>query len=92
MKEHARVDPGTTRDLSSETALWFNAPGRETVKVIASAEPIDVRLFEMEGYPERGFKNPLERLLAQAMGTRGAVVSLREADWGTLQVEFPVTE
>jgi len=97
MKEHARIEPGKTRDLSEETALLLNALGRETLKVIASAEPIDVRLFEMEGYAAyKGTRgsglSPLERLLAEAMGTRGAVVSLREADWGTLQVELQVTE
>jgi hypothetical protein len=97
MREHARIDPGKTRDLREETALLLNAPGRETLKLIASAEPIDVQLFEMEGYEAyKGTRgpgmSPLERLLAEAMGTRGAVVSLREADWGTLQVEFPVTE
>jgi hypothetical protein len=96
-QEHARLAVGKTRDLSAETGLLLNAPGQETVKVIASAEPIDVRLFEMQGYAAykrtRGAAlNPLERLLAEAMGTRGAVVSLREADWGTLQVEFPVTD
>lgn len=96
-REHARVSVAKTRDLSGETGLLLNAPGQETVKVIASAEPIDVRLFEMAGYAAyKGTRgsgmNPLERLLAEAMGTRGAVVSLREADWGTLQVEFPVTD
>ena len=97
-REHARLAVGKTRDLSDETALLLNVPGRETIKVIASTEPINARLFTMEGYAAytgihgKARLNPLERLLVEAMGTRGAVVRLREADWGTLQVEFPVTD
>jgi hypothetical protein len=95
--EHARFDPGKTRDLSAEAGLLLNAPGEETVKVIASASPIDVRLFEAEGYATlvqtRGTElNPLERLLAEAIFTRGQPVSIRQEDWGTLQAAFPVVE
>jgi hypothetical protein len=37
-----------------------------------------------------GSLNPLERLLSEAMYTRGQAVSLSQDDWGTLQVEFEV--
>jgi hypothetical protein len=66
--------------------------GGETVKLIASREPIEISLLEQTGY-ERGDarpRTPLERLLANAMsGTRGAV-RIRNDAWGTRQVSFSV--
>jgi hypothetical protein len=67
-------------------------PGGETVKLIASREPIDISLLEQTGY-ERGDarpRTPLEKLLANAMsGSRGAV-RIRNDAWGTRQVSFSV--
>ena len=93
--EYARLAAGESRDLSRETALLLNTPGEEMVKVIASRQPIAINLFEAKGYEDfrdqRGSGlNPLERLLAEAMFTRGNVIAVGESDWGTRQVEFPV--
>jgi hypothetical protein len=89
--EHAYVARNERRDLRHETGLLLDTVGRETVKVIATREPVDVRLFEQEGFEEiRGELNPLERLLAAAMHTRAGVFRIREQDWGTQQVEFEV--
>jgi len=95
--EYARLAAGESRDLSQETALLLNAPGEEIVKVIASRQPIAVSLFEAKGY--EGFRgqrgsglNPLERLLAEAMFTRGTTISMSESNWGTRQVAFPVVK
>jgi hypothetical protein len=96
--EHARIKAGNTRDLGDDTVLLLNALGLETVKVIASAEPLDVRLLESESYTTfertRGANatllSPLERLLAEAMFTRGKPVSMAAQRWGTLMAEFTV--
>lgn len=92
IQEQARIEPGQERDLSRETGLLLNAPGTELVKLIATREPIDVRLFESADYRQvrGGSLNPLERLLSEAMYTRGQAVSLSQDDWGTMQVEFEV--
>ena len=95
--EYARLAAGESRDLSHETALLLNTPGEEIVKVIASRQPIAVSLFEAKGYESfRGQRgpslNPLERLLAEAMFTRGKPISMSESNWGTRQVAFPVVK
>jgi len=91
-QEHARVNAGEERDLSKATGLQLDARGVETLKVIVSRKPIDVRLFEAEGYRgvQKSALNPLERLLVELMDTRGQAISLQEDDWGTVQVEFAV--
>ncbi len=78
--------------MSKETGLRLDARGVETLKVIVSRQPIDVRLLEAEGYRgvQRSALNPLERLLIELMDTRGETISLQEDDWGTVQVEFAV--
>jgi hypothetical protein len=95
-QEHARVAPRESRDLSQETALLLSTPGTEMVKLLATSEPVDVRLFEREGYREARTRgaglNPLERLLATAMFTRGETMFLTPKSWGTVQAEFSVTE
>jgi len=97
-REEARLKPEERRDLMKETALLLDVAGAETIKLIATQDPIDVRLFESEGYDElrgeRGGLNPLERLLAAAMYTRDGnrVVDMRESEWSTLQAEFQVGE
>jgi hypothetical protein len=94
--ESARLAAGESRNLSQETALLLNTPGEETIKVIASRQPIAVSLFEAQGYEDfRGQRenlNPLERLLAEAMFTRGKPIDVRESEWGTWQVVFPVVK
>ncbi len=96
-REHARIEPGESRDLSQEAALLLNTQGTEMVKLLATSEPIDARLFELAGYREvsaqrGGTLNPLERLLTTAMYTRGEVMLSAPKSWGTIQAEFPVTE
>jgi hypothetical protein len=72
--------------------LLLNTPGAELIKLIATREPIDVRLFESADYRlvRGGSLNPLERLLSEAMYTRGQAVSVSRDKWGTLQAEFEV--
>ncbi len=96
-REHARLGPGESRDLSQEAGLLLDMRGTEMVKLIASSEPIDVRLFELAGYravqaQRGGTLNPLEHLLASAMYTRGQVMSVAPKSWGTEQAEFPVSD
>lgn len=96
-REDARVEPGESRDLSQESALLLNERGTEMVKLLATSEPIDVRLFQRAGYravkrQRGGTLNPLERLLSTAMYTRGKPIFSAPRSWGTKQAEFPVGE
>ena len=90
----ARVPAGTTLDLHDYNggyAQRLDAPGDWLVKLIATREPIDIRLLEQGGYRRRGGGlNPLERLLVRALeGTRGNI-TVGTGEWGTLQVMIPV--
>jgi hypothetical protein len=96
-QQDARFEAGESRDLSEQTALLLNMRGTEMIKMLATSEPVDVRLFELAGYREvqeqrGGALNPLERLLAAAMYTRGQVMFVTPKSWGTAQAEFPVTD
>lgn len=96
-RESARLEPGESRDLSQEAGLLLNARGTEMIKLLATREPIDVRLFERAGYREvlkqrGGTLNPLERLLTAAMYNRGLIIVSAPKRWGTTQVEFPVVD
>lgn len=76
-------------------AIYFPNPGRETIKVILSAEAIDTRVFEMQG--TRDFKtrgdsllSPLERLLSHS-ATRGQKsLAPGPSKWGTIEAEMLV--
>jgi hypothetical protein len=91
-QEEARINPGEERDLSAVAGLLLNTPGTEVIKLIATRDPIEARLFESADYDKvrGGSPNPLERLISEAMYTRGQAVSMAQDDWGTLQVEFAV--
>jgi len=47
--DYARLAAGTSRDLSQEAVLRLNKPGVETIKVIASREPVDVESLGIRG-------------------------------------------
>jgi Caspase domain/Domain of unknown function (DUF4384) len=91
-QDAARLTAGETRDLKDQTVLVLNATGIETLKLIATTEPIDVRLFEtpLQVVASRSSLNPLESLLAQAMTSRAAVEHKDVTDWRTSQASFDV--
>lgn len=96
-QQTALIEAGGQRDFNlRNNTIVFTAPGDEAVKVIVSVNPIDVRLFEVDGYRTASARgpglNPLERLLSEALDTRGAPPALSNSDWGTLDVAFTVTE
>ena len=93
----ALIETGKQREFNPQNnTIVFTAPGEEAVKVIVSVNPIDVRLFEVDGYRTATARgpglNPLERLLSEALHTRDARTTLSDDDWGTLDVAFTVTE
>ncbi|MGE0083100.1 MAG: caspase family protein [Desulfococcaceae bacterium] len=92
-QEDALIRPLEERDYREVAALASNQAGEETVKIIVTELPIDVALLESEGFArdEKKEMNPLEKLLSNAMdGTRGEVIRIRNAQWGTMQYSFQV--
>jgi len=93
--EYARIKAGEKRELTiKDGILMVDKPGEETIKVIASAYPIDISLLEQSKFKVKGRNmkglNPLERLLVNAVhGIRGKL-SKRNDDWATDQVTFEV--
>lgn len=89
-REEALLRAGETRPVSPWLVL--DAPGVEVIKLIVTREPIDPQLLETSGYLEirGGPTNPLERLLAQAVRSRGELVRADANDWSTAQAEFQV--
>lgn len=78
-------------DLIASRWMRLNDPGVETIKLIVSTEPIDVRLLENEeGYERKGDLKPLERLLKAAGRRRGDFEDIKVEDWGTLQDDHEV--
>ena len=93
--EQARIPAGERRRLD-HTGLLLDAVGSEIVKFIVTAQPLDVRLFEAEGYEtvnkQRGALNPLERLVAAAMATRAEPMRVPRTDWSSQQAAFSVRD
>lgn len=92
--DSARIDAGETRDLTGTVGLMFNEPGEEYVKLIVTSRPIDVRVFQSTGY-QRGMRSaqlidPLERLLAVALHTRGQTVVFSDREWDTREAVFEI--
>ncbi|WP_350117073.1 caspase family protein [Nitrosomonas sp.] len=89
--EYALVNIGIPKDLDG--AIYFPNTGRETIKVILSAEAIDTTVFESEGTRDAGTRgssllNPLERLLSRS-ATRGqSVAAPGPSKWGTMEAEM----
>lgn len=92
--EHARVNPGTGRELIEEVGLLADITGEETLKFIASRQPIDVTLLESSRFELRGGHkgtyNPLEQLLVNVMYGQRSVVRYNIDEWATQQVSFEV--
>ena len=89
------IPPDKDHNFKAEAGVVIDEPGEDTIKVIASQQPLDVSLFEQEVYvtrestETRGDENPLEDFLARSMGgaTRsGLITSNKRAKWGTVQV------
>ncbi|MEO8134020.1 MAG: caspase family protein [Betaproteobacteria bacterium] len=90
-REEALLKPNEVRDLGAEFMYQLNDPGVEVIKLIASSTSIDARLFESDGYRQRGELNPLERLLAGASTSRtGEIQRYSTSEWGTAQAQFVV--
>jgi hypothetical protein len=90
-QEEARIKGGMGIDLAKNRWLRLNDPGIETIKLIVSSDPIDVRLLENEeGFEKKGDLNPLERLLKAAGRRRGDIEDTKVEDWGTLQADYEV--
>jgi hypothetical protein len=96
IQERARLKGGQRVDLDAlkeEERAWLqlNDRGVETIKLILSSNPIDVRLVENEdGYEKRGDPNPLERLLKAAGRGRRDLQAIEIEDWGTIQADYEV--
>ena len=94
--EAALISSGKSLNLLQEDyALLLDTAGEETVKVIASLEPIRVELLEQAAYKSRGANsmNPLEKLLSSALGgQRGQSISIRPATWGVQQITLKVVD
>jgi len=96
IQEKARLNAEQRVDLDTQEEkvrawLEFDEPGVETIKLIASTSPIDVRLLENEGgYEKRGGLNPLEALLKAADRRSRNSQGIKIDDWGTLQADFEV--
>lgn len=90
-QEEARLKREEGVDLAKSRWLRLNDSGVETIKLIVSSEPIDVRLLENEeGFEKKGDLNPLERLLTAAGRRRGDIHDAKVEDWGTLQADYDV--
>lgn len=91
--EYALVRAGNTRELIEDhLGLITNLEGKETLKLIVSREPIDVRLLEQQAFKQRSQFNPLERLLFihAVHGKRGRALSGKNAQWATGLTAFEV--
>jgi hypothetical protein len=96
-QQTALVAAGQRKELNPRfNTILFANPGEESVKLIVSTNPIDVRLFEVGGLRAQvgrsAASDPLTHLLEGALNTRDARAELGDADWGTLDVTFSVTE
>jgi len=91
-QEYVFVDAGETRKLiDDELGLETIFEGKETLKLIVSTKPIDVRLLEQEPFKQRSGFNPLEELLFvyAVHGKRGRALS-GNAQWATGLTAFEV--
>ena len=65
------------RDFGDIAGFLAEAPSVDTIKLIATAIPLDVGLFEQTAYKTRGAgtanENPLERFLIRSMGNSGII-------------------
>jgi hypothetical protein len=91
----ALLGNNTTRDLFEiPRIINLTKAGEEIVKVIATRQPINVRLLQQEGYVRRGideYMNPLERLLASTIhGTRNAP-NVANDSWSARTINIAVT-
>ena len=98
---HGRQDIIDTR----ETGRLVLSSGNETIKIIASEEPIPVKYFAQESYIKteelkdsaastRGFLNPFNSLIVAAIGgkTRGKLIMADPTlnKWGTMQMSVNI--
>jgi len=95
--EYAHVSAGKKRDLTfPDGVLMLNRIGKETLLVITSIRPIDVRLLKTTGFKRGSVRalNSLERLLVNALhGIRGAKrvrIKVRNNEWATGLATFEV--
>lgn len=95
--EYARVNAGEFRDLSRKVGMLLDTPGEEYLKLIIARQAINVRVFQRTGYrflkrdgESSNFLNPLERLLGEALHTRGQMVAMPGSEWDTRQASLEV--
>jgi hypothetical protein len=89
--EYARVNAGEKRELIKEVVLVLEDIGEQTIKLIATIQPIDVSLLQLKGFREHEDFTPLERLLVSAVhGQRARVLRMLNDEWFTKQVTFEV--
>ncbi len=85
---YARLKSGEKRKLREEVVLFMGDVGIETLKVITSTKPIDMRLLEQSGL--KNFLNPLEQLLSNASHGWRQKALVEVGEWATEQVTFKV--
>jgi hypothetical protein len=89
-EEYALIKAGEKRELFDEAMLMTEQSGEETIKLIASKQPIEVLLLEQDAFKRNRKLNPLERLLVSAaQGLRG-LSRVQNYEWMTEQVSFQV--
>ncbi|MBF0240613.1 MAG: hypothetical protein HQM12_23175 [SAR324 cluster bacterium] len=92
-QETALIKKGNSIDLFERgTILELSDIGEETIKLIISKNPVDIRLFAQDEYKSRGVKNPLEEIISQTMSgnSRGKPIKLAINEWGTFQISVNV--
>jgi len=90
-QEEARLNGDERVDLAKMRWLRLDDPGVETIKLIVSSVPVDIKLLEnAEGFEKKGDLNPLEKLLREAGRGRGIIDEARIGDWGTVQADYNV--
>ncbi len=91
-KEYALIKANKKRELFEEVLLMMVQSGEETIKLIASKQPIDVLLLEQKAFKgSRHLRlNPLERLLVSAAQGQRGLSRISNSEWVTEQVSFQV--
>lgn len=93
IQDDPSLKQGECIDLVQRRWLYFTELGLETIKLIASSNPIDVRLLENEeGFLTVRELNSLERLLHYADRRRRDFERVKVENWGTLQADYEVQE
>jgi V8-like Glu-specific endopeptidase len=87
---------GKSRDFKDKVVLLLDKPGRETIKLIITEQPIDISLLQQDNFNERGGEkakmNALERLLTNSLfGKKGQPFRVYKTQWGIKHFNLFIT-